>query len=114
MLQAFHQIPLNLENYRQRQDSASLVHTEIWLVMTSTILLSLASSALSEESMRTPLHQVNSFLIAFQCNVLVVLQKVRDQVGWECLKEFIYKTKRRIPIVEVHRYKSRPNLPLES
>ena len=46
--------------------------------------------------------------------LIVVLQKVRDQVGWECPKEFIYKTKRRIPIVEVHRYKSRPNLPLES
>ena len=61
-----------------------------------------------------PIAPSKLILIAFQCNVLVVLQKVRDQVGWECPKKFIYATKRMIPIVEVHRYKSRPNLPLES
>ena len=50
----------NLHDNLESQDSGSLVLTKTWLATTSTILPSLASSALSEGSMRTQLLQVNS------------------------------------------------------
>ena len=93
MLQVSHQIHLqyNLQNYPSRQDSDSLVPTETWLATTSTIWQSLASSALSEESMRTQLLQVNSFIVF---SISINRLRKGEGLSWAeiipCPKELIF------------------------